>query len=158
MESKIEGLTDLIMNSQSKPDEIVKQSSGTNFATTPILSYADIAKSQEIVGTGSTDTILTVDVKKKKLLYVSHLRPETTAEVVQSYINKTFNVDPQDIKVWSLIPKNRNVNSLEFISFKVSLPEDVFDSVLTPELWPCLAVIRPFIIRQPKNGGMMASL
>lgn len=115
---------------------------------------ANVSTYAQIVGTGDTsDAIQTVAVKKNQYLYVSHLHPSTVAENMRSYVSSKLNMTLSDIDCWPLIPKNRDVNSLNFISFKVGLPEDVFERTLAPEFWPTGTSIRRFIINNRQKNS-----
>ena len=110
----------------------------------------------QIVGTGViSDTIQTVAVRNKNYLHVSRLHPSTITDNLKSFVSSKLNLTSSDIDCWPLLPKNRDLNSLNFISFKVGVFKEDVSKTLAPDFWPSGTSIRPFIFNnQQKNARL----
>jgi hypothetical protein len=97
-----------------------------------------------IMGTGAA-TSGVITVKPQKWLYVSMLHPETTKESVIKLISTAMKSKATDFNCVKLLP--RNMKDPTFISFKIGMPEDLFEGSLNPTLWPSGVAIRAFIDR-----------
>lgn len=96
----------------------------------------------------STDSIKSVQVADKNFLYISRLHPSTTSEQIITHISAKIGVDvSSDLTCNVLIPKNRNIEDLSFISFKIRVNTNVLDKVTDPSIWPVGIIIRDFKYR-----------
>lgn len=91
----------------------------------------------------------TSDVTMKSF-YVTPFDIEQTEEDVIEYLRETMNVDNSTLNCVKLVPRNRNVNELTFVSFKLSVSEDLVSVISDPFYWPEGVEVREF---QPKNGS-----
>lgn len=109
-----------------------------------------------IVGTGVDDSIVTVPVKNFEFIHLSHIDRNTSVETVKAYVKNTFDLRDEDVRCWSLVPKNRDITTLNFISFKIGLPEGTTDVHLT-HMWPKGSVVKPFVNRTSSKNGQQAT-
>lgn len=107
--------------------------------------------------TGRTKTTITgsnvnenelLAVEIRKSIFVSQLNPSTSEESIVKYVKRCLNDTDNKLKIQAvaLVPKEKNRNELNFISFKINIPESSFEAVLKPELWPQGVVVREFVI------------
>lgn len=96
----------------------------------------------KIVGTNSANDLRSVEAMKH--VVVSQLHPETTEEELVDFVKKKLDTDAE-IRAKPLIPKDRNREDLSFITFKLLVPESIYCSVLSPELWPKGITVRDFV-------------
>lgn len=79
------------------------------------------------------------------MFHVSRFSPSTTEEELHSWVIDKLNItSDQLIKCSRLIPKGRELLSLEFISFKLAVPKELEGKVLDPSVWPNNITVRPF--------------
>jgi hypothetical protein len=99
-----------------------------------------------IVGNGDDTTELS-SVETRKWIFVSQLHPSTTDTSFTDYVKKRLNdtSDKLKIQAFALVPKDRDRNELNFISFELNIPESSFVEVLKPEIWPKGVVVREFV-------------
>lgn len=55
--------------------------------------------------------------------------------------------DDNSLRCSFLIPAGRKVEDLDYLSFKIGVPESMFSMLLRPELWPKGVRIRAFVPR-----------
>lgn len=81
-------------------------------------------------------------------LYISRCSITTTADNVRSYITKKLGlVDNSSISCRQLLKKDTDINSLEFVSFKVRVPPCHLDTTKSHTFWPDGIVVKNFIAR-----------
>lgn len=91
--------------------------------------------------------VVTVPVCQKEdnqfWLYISRIRPDVTTEAVQAMVKANLNVD-DDPTVVKLIPKEKDISTLTFVSFKIGLDPSMKPKALDPETWPEGLLFREF--------------
>lgn len=86
-------------------------------------------------------------VEPRKWMFVSQLHPSTSDQSFVEYVKKRLN-DPENklnIQAFALVPREKNRDSLNFISFKLNVPESSIEAILKPENWPKGVIIREFV-------------
>lgn len=103
-----------------------------------------------IVGSCTTATLQTVE--SRKCVVASMLHPTTKIDDLTKYLSKALNLPDGDssLRCSLLLPAGRDIKDLDFISFKIGMPESKFSLLLSPEIWPRGVKVRPFI---PKFGS-----
>lgn len=102
-----------------------------NFTSRPPSTHATAPKSPHI--------------SPKKTIFVTRFAADTVAEDVVSYIeSKITNDIVNDIKVYKMNTRNR-------VSFKVIVPNELFDTIVNREFWPKNTLVREFIYRDEDN-------
>lgn len=81
---------------------------------------------------------------KHRFLYVSELHPATTAVQMNEYVSSKLNVPSSDVISQILIKKDKNLEELEFVSFKIGIKENVIEYALENDFWPTGVVVRDF--------------
>lgn len=99
-----------------------------------------------IIGTNDVSDDLS-SVEPRKWIFVSQLHPSTSEQSLTTFVNKCLNdtENKQKIQTFALVPKEKNREELNFISFKVNIPESLCDAILTPEIWPKGIIVREFV-------------
>lgn len=105
-----------------------------------------------IVGTNVNDSELS-SVETRRWVFVSQLHPSTNDDSFTEYVKKRLNDHDNKLKIqaFALVPKERNRSELNFISFKLNIPESSFDAVLNPDIWPKGVIVREFINEQRRR-------
>jgi hypothetical protein len=62
--------------------------------------------------------------------------------------NKT---EIDDARCTLLLPKGRELLELDFVSFKVSVKESCYTTLMNPEVWPARVLIRDYIVKRNNN-------
>lgn len=96
-----------------------------------------------IRGTNAIASTL-VTVEPRKLIFVSQLNPSTKESDIVDYVNNQLGDVFAKPKVNSLIPRGKLLSDLDYISFKLSIPEKHLDKVLSAEFWPKNVMVREF--------------
>jgi hypothetical protein len=95
---------------------------------------------------GTRSAIASVRLAEPRFwLYVSNLNPAIVDEDedLKEYLESTFGTD--NIKFVKLLPDARDVNSCEFVPFKLGFPLQLKDEALSPSSWPEGFTIREFV-------------
>lgn len=77
-------------------------------------------------------------------LYLSKIRPDVTVEAVRDMTKANLGIE-DDPKVIKLVPKDRDIESLSFVSFKIGLDPSLEDKALNPDNWPEGLLFREFV-------------
>lgn len=86
-----------------------------------------------------------------KSFYLTPFDVGQSEEDIIEYLRETINVDNSTLKCVKLVPRNKNVDELSFVSFKLSVSEDLVSVISDPFYWPEGVEVREF---QPKNGSI----
>lgn len=97
-----------------------------------------------VIGTNLESTTLKV-IEAPMYFHVSRFSTETSETELESWISTKLNLtDDQHVKCTKLVPKGRELSSLEFISFKVGIPSGLEKKVMDASVWPTNITVRPF--------------
>lgn len=105
-----------------------------------------------IVGNNEGDVGLS-SVEARKWIFVSQLHPSTSDESFVDYVKKRLNDADNKLKIqaFALVPKERKREELNFISFKLNIPESSYEAVFQSEIWPKGVVVREFVLDQQRH-------
>lgn len=98
----------------------------------------------DLVGCGPSIPDIKI-AEPRKMLYISNLDPHTGVEQISTFISSKFGVEP--ILCTKLVPGDRNLETLGYVSFKVLVPENVFGNFLDSKSWPSGVIVREFVHR-----------
>lgn len=87
--------------------------------------------------------ICQTDVNQKFWLYLSRICPDVSVDSVSAMIkaNLELTSDPTVVK---LVPKDKDISTLTFVSFKIGLDPSLKSKALDPETWPEGLLFREF--------------
>lgn len=97
-----------------------------------------------LVGCGPPILDLKV-AEPRKMLYISNLDPHTSEEQLCAIIKSKFGI--KTMKCSKLVPADRDLATLEYVSFKVLVPENGFVKFLDSNSWPSGVIVREFVPR-----------
>lgn len=87
-----------------------------------------------------------------KSIYVSRLETSITADNIVNYIgNRVPNLDASHISVRLLVKKDQDLNELSFISYRLSCTEALYDTFMSPTIWPSHVRIGEFVEQQQQR-------
>lgn len=132
---------------------LTPRANSSRFEWPPKASASTVASSSVVTGTSSEITTLKV-VEAPLFYHVSKFSTDTSEEDVLSWISAKLKItDDQQIKCTKLVPRGRELSSLEFISFKVSAPKALEEKIMDASIWPNNTTVRPFEQRAflPRN-------
>ena len=115
----------------------------------PIRAAAELGTKDISLNDLSVPSIFPAVAKNKFWLYLSGLNPLATNNDVQKIVSCCLGV-PDDVEAIRLVPKDKVVTSLTFVSYKVGLDLELKDKALDPASWPVGLLFREFV-GQPKN-------
>lgn len=88
-----------------------------------------------------------------KSIWLSGFHPETTNEEIGDYIIKNTTItDTTKFKCSKLVKKDQDITKMSFISFKIDVSSDDFDTLLNPTNWPQHVKVREFIRMIPPKS------
>lgn len=70
--------------------------------------------------------------------HLSRLSVDTTTDMIYKYMRDKGVLPNSKIKVTKLVPRNRDISTLSFVSFKIDTNDDVAEKINTPNFWPQL--------------------
>lgn len=124
--------------------------------TAPTFRSNDHLKTVDIIGTDlSTSVLKSVPVAQDKFIYVGGLDPVTTKEEVIDYVMGKLNTSsPADVSCRTLVPIDKDITRLTFISFKVGVPGARFEELMKPEMWPKGVKVHEFVQKPPRQRNL----
>ena len=105
------------------------------------------SRSSTIIGTSnSVSSLQSVSLHRyENWIYVSRLSPSTSLEYVYKHFMDILNMRKNDISVIRLVPKDKDLKTFSFISFKIGCSLNCFDKVMCSEKWPVGIVVKEFV-------------
>lgn len=82
-------------------------------------------------------------VSSKKTIFAARFAADTTIEDVATYVKSKLQVADIELSVFKFKYTERRSKA----SFKIIVPEDVFDTIVNPDFWPPKAIIHEYIYR-----------
>lgn len=114
-----------------------------------------------VVGTSDSGELDVADVapvrRRFKWLHVSSFRNTVSAANIIDYVVKHANIDEKLVACYKLVKKDADMDSLNYVNFKLGVSGDDYKKVLKPELWPAKVTICPFRFFQ-KTGNKRGKL
>lgn len=87
-------------------------------------------------------------IEKPTWFHVSQFEPNVDVDKVTAWFKDKLN--STEIQCVKLIPRNRQIEDLAFVSFKLGVPASVVSTVMDPKTWPRIVQVRPF---QQRSGS-----
>lgn len=92
-------------------------------------------------------------------IYLSAFHPNTTENQISSFVTECLELtDNVDLKVIKLVPRGKDLNSLNFVSFKFGISEKFKDKAFSCDSWPEHIRFRQFEDNRAKNLPRVVSL
>lgn len=92
----------------------------------------------------------------KEELYLSRLACHTTVSTIENYMRQR-GIELNNVCVTSLFPKNRELSTLSFISFKIDTTTDTAKILKESSFWPAGCLIKDFVRKAPKIANLSKS-
>lgn len=97
-----------------------------------------------------------------KQIVVSNLYPSITSDQLVQYVKTKLDTSAEqaNITARALVPKNKSVNDLNFVSIYLAVPATLYQAIMNPGMWPKGASVRDFEDRPSKKrqSGVFLSL
>lgn len=108
-------------------------------------------KDPVVVGSADENTGLRV-VEPRKLLVASLFHPLTESENLSNFLKDKLSMASEStvVRVHKLVPAGKDLATLDYVSFKVDVPGDLFTVLLSPSMWPKGVRVREFEHRPRK--------
>lgn len=100
-------------------------------------------------GTTSSTSFVSTNIKNE--FHVSRFAPNTTAEMLIDFLRHKNVPNTDKIKVHRLVPKNKDVAALSYVSFKLDTDDQIAEMINQPHFWPSPCQIKHFIHKKPPN-------
>lgn len=85
-----------------------------------------------------------------KSVWVSGFHPDTTIEELEQHIvAHTAIKEVLKFKCTKLIKKDQDITKMSFVSFKIDVSPDDFETLASPDIWPQRIKVREFIRMSP---------
>lgn len=92
---------------------------------------------------GTSENVSTIKiVESSEYFHVSRFNPETETEAMKTWMAGILN--NTDITCVKLLSKNRKLEDLSFVSFKLGVSKSLAHAVLDPIIWPKNVTVKPF--------------
>lgn len=127
---------------RSKPPHLNVTSSGSNTFFSPINSPIT-QKSPSLNPNDNNGPKQLKVVSMKKTIFAARFAAETTEEDIDFYIKSKINADI-NINVFKFKYTQQRSKS----SFKIIVPEEVFETIVNADFWPPKAIIHEYVYRE----------
>lgn len=89
-----------------------------------------------------------------KSVVVSNIGKDVTMDYLKNYLVDKLGIEKEMINLSLLLPTGRTMQDVNFIQYKVTIPDANYSSILSPVIWPKDVRVRDFIHKQRKNIGI----
>lgn len=100
---------------------------------------------------GTTSSTSFVSTNEKNEFHVSRFAPNTTAQMLVDFLRHKNVPNTDKIKVHRLVPKNKDVSALSYVSFKLDTDDQIAEVINRAHFWPSPCQIKQFIHKKPPN-------
>lgn len=84
--------------------------------------------------------------KFEKAIWISRLNPSVSIDDITNYITANTSItDTSRFKIFKLVKKDRDLSTLNFVSFKIELNTEDFDILVDPDVWSKGVMVREFL-------------
>jgi len=84
----------------------------------------------------------------KNFLHVGKFATDTEPNSVLKYVSTKLKVDASSLTCVKLVKKDFVVTTLKFVSFKLGIPDQLYDKVFKNDFWPNSVKVKRFIHRE----------
>lgn len=116
-------------------------------AVTRSSSSSKIPAGNLLVGSGDDDSELK-SVEAKKVVVASMIHPTTTEDVLLNHLVKALSLNDatkSSIRCSLMLPRGRKIEELDYISFKISVTDSIYNDLLSPTVWPKGVTLREYV-------------
>lgn len=96
-------------------------------------------------------TLATIAIKNDNWFYITRFQPHETEDNVVRYIAHHANCDSNQIACQKLVRLSDDSRPLTFLSFKINVPKQIEQVVLSGGFWPAGVSIAPFLDRRSNS-------
>lgn len=125
---------------------MVVEESGATDEITPLCDLVvGVRESAELSGKPIPD--------KTRSIYVTRFNPTATVENIMHHVKSIAVLGPVIDKILCtrLVSGNRKNGKLSFVSFKMDVPEECFDTLMSSDSWPSGVTAKEFEHRSPRK-------
>lgn len=119
-----------------------------------------IGTSEAVIGL-AMPPIRSGEVRRKfdRSLWVSRFHVDTTTDQIMDYVvAKTGCEDRTKFFCKKLVKRDADLTTLKFVSFKIDILEEFYDSLSDPSVWPNYVLVREFFNEQRNESVQVAVL
>lgn len=87
-----------------------------------------------------------------KSVVVSNIGTDVTMECLTDYVVDKLKVAKDSVKLALLLPAGKKKEDLNFLQYKITIPEVNHGSIMCPDLWPSNVLIRDFVWKRKSLG------
>lgn len=123
-----------------------------------------VSSESGMVGTKTADVIKTVQIERRPddnlfWIYLSAFHPSTSENQICSLATECIGIPPDSKpRVVKLIPRGKDISTLNFVSFKVGVAFGFKEKALSCETWPETVRFRQFDDSRSKNVAKIVTL
>lgn len=88
-------------------------------------------------------------VKPRRWIFISRIHSSVTDEQFKCFIDCKFNL--KTVNAIRMVPKVRNGGQYDYVSYRISVDEDAFATLINSKLWPPGIFIKEFEFTQKKT-------
>jgi hypothetical protein len=124
------------------PRSSKRNTGGVNTLVSPLVKRVRVNTLTNIMGTGAAKN----EIRAIKWLYISMLHPATKEISIVKLLSTALKSALTDFNCVKLVSKNMPTPT--FISFKIGMPDDLFERSMDPIIWPSGVAIREIVDRR----------
>ncbi|RYE05023.1 MAG: hypothetical protein EOP33_07765 [Rickettsiaceae bacterium] len=93
-----------------------------------------------------------VRIELPNSIYVSRMETSVTAENLIGYVKQQIpDLNIKHVAAHILVPKDKELENLSFVSFRLRCTNDLFDQLSSPDFWPSHVCIGEFVEKPKKH-------
>lgn len=136
------------MSSNASHDEKVPTSNDVSELSSELSTCNNTADESNC----TTDFIVDRDRAPVRSVVVSNVGKDVSADCLTDYLVDELCVERERISVSLLLPTARSINDLNFLQYKITLPEEKYGAIVNPKSWPPNIRVRDFVHKVYRLG------
>lgn len=88
---------------------------------------------------------------RTKSIVVSNIGKDVSLDHLKNYLHSKSGIKKEQINLVLLLPAGRNMNDVRFLQYKVTIPDDNYESIMSSDFWPKNVHLRDFVYKHRKD-------
>lgn len=95
-----------------------------------------------------------MDRKSSKRVVVSSIGKDVTMDLLRNYLLDKLGIEKDKIQLELLLPTGRTVQDLNYLQYKITIPDGSYSSIMSPDTWPQFVRVRHFVYKRRCDVGI----
>lgn len=92
--------------------------------------------------------------KSSKSVVVSNIGNDVTMDHLRNYLLDRLGIEKDEIQLELLLPTGRTVPDMNYLQYKITIPNSTYSSIMSSDTWPKFVRVRDFVYKRRSDIGV----